>query len=54
MSLKFFSDTQRGRPHKTEIYREKRSVREKRREEKANYRREKWASHSNRPKGTGK
>lgn len=49
MSLKFFTDTQRGSPHKTEIYREKRSVLEGRREEKAEYRRgrgrEKWASH---------
>lgn len=47
--LKFFTDTQRGSPHKTELYREKRSVLEGRREEKAEYRRgrgrEKWASH---------
>lgn len=51
MSLKFFTDTQRGSPHQTEIYREKRSVLEGRSEEKAEYRRgrgrgrEKWASH---------
>lgn len=47
MSLKFFSDTQRRRPHKTEIYREKRSVIEGRGEEEAEHRRgrEEWASH---------
>lgn len=45
-----------GRPRKIERYREKRSVIEGRREEKAEQRRgrEKWASLWNRPEGTGK